>query len=480
MRLNDLLDLWGLKANPFEVRTAEKENRLHEYFVDPPFLHDVLGSVSAASPAIIFGSRGAGKSALRMYIQQICRNAELQGGAPREAVAITHDEFSQVHMKERGAKIKIEGHLKVILTKVTVALLARLAAAAPACNLEEWLEEQFEVIDRDDLSRMISLYYWRYPSSKRAGILSSIHDSTSVSVTVTSRPQKTLRKLNQIATKIAPSPVTATSLKADPIGDFGNLPNLAMQFGIESWFVLVDCVDEDEVIGAQASDAANLILPLLKNVRVIETPKVGFKFFLWDEVSRHLSDVRLDRVRNWNLVWNVRELTEIINRRLQAYSDNGSLKSLGDICDDDVTQEVYRTLVRYSAGSPRDIVSALDKIVQLHARHNDSVDDAMLLSKESLERGLDEYSRDRVYNLYKKSRTSRIAQMTKCYFTYKTVEESCNIGYQSALQQVGRWVDEGVARRIEDLPSAGPGKPSHQFQFSDPRLVRVIERNLWR
>ena len=71
LSLKQLLDLWGFTGHPFEAYTAENEPRLSEYFVAPPYFDDMVGSASSMTPAIVFGSRGIGKSAIRIHIENI-------------------------------------------------------------------------------------------------------------------------------------------------------------------------------------------------------------------------------------------------------------------------------------------------------------------------------------------------------------------------------------------------------------------------
>ena len=87
--LKELLDLWGFSENPFESYTAEKEIRLTDYFVKPPYLDDVLGTADSAAPAIVFGARGIGKSAIRIYVENLCVQGDPDGLLRGRVVAVT-------------------------------------------------------------------------------------------------------------------------------------------------------------------------------------------------------------------------------------------------------------------------------------------------------------------------------------------------------------------------------------------------------
>jgi hypothetical protein len=58
----------ALVGNPFEHYTAETEPNISEYAVRPPYLQSISERARTLSSFILFGNRGAGKSATRITV----------------------------------------------------------------------------------------------------------------------------------------------------------------------------------------------------------------------------------------------------------------------------------------------------------------------------------------------------------------------------------------------------------------------------
>lgn len=58
----------NLRGNPFEHYTAETEPDIANYAVRPPYLQAISDRVHGPSSFILFGDRGAGKSATRITV----------------------------------------------------------------------------------------------------------------------------------------------------------------------------------------------------------------------------------------------------------------------------------------------------------------------------------------------------------------------------------------------------------------------------
>jgi hypothetical protein len=63
-----LVHTLGLRANPFEHYVAETEPDIAEYAVKPPYFETIESRAKNKSSYILFGARGAGKSATRLTV----------------------------------------------------------------------------------------------------------------------------------------------------------------------------------------------------------------------------------------------------------------------------------------------------------------------------------------------------------------------------------------------------------------------------
>ncbi len=497
LSLKELLDLWGFSEHPFESYTAEKEVRLTDYFVKPPYLDDVLGTAESAAPAIVFGSRGIGKSAIRIYVENLCVQGDPENLLHGRVVAVTYDNFRSA-TKQGIDKIALEDHMTVIVQKMVCAALIRVARRLKVTPSKEAISAEFPNLDMVTFPRLVTTYFTSLSELQRESAFRGVYDYFQhESATLADRSgwfQKmwaTLRVplfdlanlIQAIRGKDAIAPTPLPKTKAPPkepevsvLEDFQALAAMAPSLGIDAWYVLIDKVDEDDHTDGDAVKAAHMIMPLLKALRVIETPRVAFKFFLWGQLRSTLIEqkVRLDKLRNFEMKWTDDELREMTNRRLMAFS-NDSVKDFRQLVE--AREVVFDLVLKYAMRSPREIVHVIDAIFREHARHSTQQDGAMI-TMESIDRGLDEYCMRRVRDVYPPEVIRRIARMTTV-FTSSDFTAVFKCSQSVASTTITKWSDNGYVRRIADARSKkDPSKAVYQYEVAEPRLRRILERGL--
>mgnify|MGYP000920407025 CR=1 FL=1 len=500
LSLRQLLDLWGFEAHPFEAYTAENEPRLSEYFVAPPYFDDMVGSASAMTPAVVFGSRGIGKSAIRIHIENICSSDEVEAVVGGKALAITYDDFTRV--VEKGLeKVSLEGHLDAIITKAVTAALFIIAYEVNTQGKVAVysINDRFPILDLELLIRLVRRYFSSLEELQQERAFRGTYSffeketrSLSDRVNWFHNLWNTIRvHLIDVANivqsfrgKDGIKPVDITSsTKSERVtteqlmNDLYSISSIAEQLGYDGWYILIDKVDEDEHTNSDAESAASLIAPLIKNLRVLEIPKIGFKFFLWDQLRPILveQNVRLDKIRNWPMGWTRDELKEIINRRLSVYSNN-NVRDLYVISESELT-DFYDLVIDHAMFSPREIIHVLDAIFREHARHS-TQDTGILITRESVDRGLDEYCTRRVGDLYPLDIVRAITSLP-ARFTSNNVQTALRISKQAASARINKWADNGYIERIEDTRSEkDTSKMIYQYRVKEKRLERLIQRRI--
>ena len=89
-----LVETLKLKGNPFEHYVAETEPDIAEYAVKPPYFEAIDARAKNASSYILFGDRGAGKSATRLTIFKELWSHKEKG--KRVPLAVNMTDFSVV------------------------------------------------------------------------------------------------------------------------------------------------------------------------------------------------------------------------------------------------------------------------------------------------------------------------------------------------------------------------------------------------
>ena len=85
----------NLTANPFEHYAAETEPNIARYAVRPPYLATIVERNSALGSFILFGDRGAGKSATRITVfNDLWERASNESGGNRHPLTVNVTDFS--------------------------------------------------------------------------------------------------------------------------------------------------------------------------------------------------------------------------------------------------------------------------------------------------------------------------------------------------------------------------------------------------
>lgn len=142
--------------------------------------------------------------------------------------------------------------------------------------------------------------------------------------------------------------------------EVANLKELATKLhsaGVAAIYFLIDGVDELTETNINPENAAQLLLPLLTDLALLETQYVAFKFFLPLEIENKLKrsgKIRFDRFElfkdDWQ--WNVEKLMELLHLRLTYFSD-GAITSLAEISD---TPDIDIQMCEAAEGSPRNLI----------------------------------------------------------------------------------------------------------------------------
>ena len=145
----------------------------------------------------------------------------------------------------------------------------------------------------------------------------------------------------------------------------------------------------------------------------MEVPGFSWVLFLWSNVKDHFSGkyaVRLDKIANANITWNLENLRAMIDARMGFYSE-GKL-SFKDILQDGVDPDTtFNELVRLSINSPRELIRLLDTIVREHDARGDEA--AALLDQESLDIGQDKYAVDTIDGWFAEKPLQQVLRLGK-------------------------------------------------------------------
>jgi hypothetical protein len=256
------------------------------------------------------------------------------------------------------------------------------------------------------------------------------------------------------------------------------LVEFVKSFGFSGVCVLVDKIDETPSTSNSAEATARLIYPLLSHIQLLEVAGFSWVLFLWSNVQSHLREkypVRMDKIAHANITWEPDSLREMLDTRLNFYSDNRI--SFSDIFVPGVNaDDVFDQLVSISVKSPRELIKLMDIIFREHdARGSDA---PKLIDQESLTIGQDKYARETIGAWYASKPLQQVLRLGMTSFVNRDVQTAFKIGDQGARVKINGWEDSGLVRQDGTAPSELGGKQVYRYCVADSRVQRIIERKL--
>lgn len=350
--LDILLKNLGFQRNPFasvEAGKEEGEEWFYASFVEPPRFAEILGDATSPQPVLVFAPRGSGKTALRVMLDYYCRRGYIPGG---KVLSIPHTDPSSLEEKARLTPgIPLSRFHAEMIVQAGLAALCRQAKEEP--TLRDTLQKELEPDERAYLRWYVSLY-GRNSGLSQMRLLQQLglHPESRERIGfLTEREEGSIHLFEDL-------------LPAKPGGSYV----LLLQHFVElllgpklftACYVLVDGVDELESTATDWAYAVAFVEPLAANLKLLDLPGVGFKFFLPAEMKPYLEAreaVRRDRVLWYDLVWSEERLLELLHKRLLVFSDY-HIESLDQICADALKGgRLEREMVRACAASPRTLL----------------------------------------------------------------------------------------------------------------------------
>ncbi|WEO76414.1 hypothetical protein BJQ94_13705 [Cryobacterium sp. SO2] len=460
MSIESYLQRAGFVGDPLAHTNAEQEDRLGDYFVPPPYFQSVLGDPATPKSNVIFAPRGGGKTAQRLMIE---REAVAPGAT---YLCLTYDAFASVVSHGGG----LAAHHVELCRIVTLAILSYLEDESMEAIFLSDHERQIVKVAAQQFVGVLGLgeykaavgavktlgdkagdFWKKYGGPVAAGVALLMKraglDDVNISITLEQQAQD--------------------SGAASSYYFLSELVEIAKKLGWEAVYFLVDKVDETPSTTNNAEAAGKLILELVTDLPTLETPGAAFKFFFWDQMEEYLrtNGLRGDRVEVVNLGWSVNELSEMLSRRLAAFSNN-RVTSFNQIVDSPAAVDFHKVLVYLSHGSPRDMIRMARSIVKQHTR---MPNEAATISPDTVARGIVEFSKESTIEKFGRFQ-SDFSRISSASFTLTDLASVFKISPTGVTNKVNAWIPTGAVRPLGTRPNPG-AKPLNLYGFADLRIV---------
>lgn len=504
--MSRLLKSHSLDETCFSSYSAEDEPNIDEYFIRPPYFGEVLKRGNSCRSLILFGERGAGKSAARIsFYKETWKNVSKGEKAP---LVVTLSDFSRI-IEGGIAKANLGRFVNEVGYLVTEAVLLWLSAIET--TKRDAVINSLDERSRISTAALVDRFYLSRPALARDTTITepikllnlAWHTRTqlwiekrwdAVRALIGDVAKIALKKGLEVDSKLDESlrdllAADSSALSNDQYAKalLERLVSTAKIFGFSGILILLDKVDETPLTGNSFQATAAVGYPLLSTTGMLEIDDLGWLFFLWDKVKEPYESgqlaIRLDKIANVPIRWEHQQLVDMVASRMKHFSSATDTVEFSDLCDGDVdAAKILDTVINLSMRSPREVVRILDTILREHDELTASESTVRKLSNNSIEAGLNKYVKDRLPAVFDESHIKYLARLDKKTFLNRDVQQTFKISDQAARARIDNWVKSGLVKfsgvRVPDSESGG--KPPNEYSIADTRMIWALEKNLYR
>lgn len=345
--------------NPFADKQADDERDwLEKVFVAHPAFEAMLHEVEPHS-SILHARRGAGKTTTCTMFERIC----IEEAEHRRPLVVRFSNWIPlVDMLDWSLSAQVNGYLEALFQQIALALTGicdapwvRAPGDVSLLTFLRWFCERYtDLLTDQDLARL-----------RRSQLLRGSPE--------------------QPAADAAPHRLS----QQPPLQQLRWLLRALHEANVRTVYVLLDRVDEVAITVAAPERGADLLLPLLGNLELLELPGLVFKCFIPTtivDVLRGRKQLRDDRIPCYDLSWDteigVSMLRQLLQNRLSHFSD-GAIESLAPLAESGL-RDIDDRLSRAAMGSPRQLLILSEKL--LLARAEDATAQDLIILQRHLDR----------------------------------------------------------------------------------------------
>ena len=463
MTYQEFLKKLGFGINPFQHTNADKEfDILDKYFIPPDYFEDVWGNPMQPVSNIVYAPRGAGKTAQRIMLE---KKAQLA----KNVLAITY--ASHDLTKYRSVEeITMVYHYEYFIRLLLISFFSRVS------DLDNFdFKKKFDSTERQFIYKLCKIYLFNTPNSFPKQAINSLKTMQDKIKDIWNNFKE---PISQIIKEISKNKGVEIDLSKVDIDNklalshkdnFFNMTSFMKKTGIDSIYILIDRIDEQSLTGNDPKLSYRFISPLIKDLDLIETPGLGFKFFIWDALKKYCEvDARSDRIFSYDLIWSYDRLHILLDKRIKVYSN--SLRPKFSYFFNE--KRYLGRIVLFSSGSPRDCLRICGRVLSEQYKSNPNIEKFQnSIVNLSIDKFCKEKRRELIIN------DNNFKHLTKIDSVCFTIEDLVNkkIAANSSVARniINPWTTSGILEKIGTVKLRSKKRAVNRYAFQDVRIARL-------
>ncbi|VVB93528.1 Uncharacterised protein [uncultured archaeon] len=253
------------------------------------------------------------------------------------------------------------------------------------------------------------------------------------------------------------------------------ISKIALQLGFKSIYILIDKIDET-AITQTASKSFDFIKNLLSDLQILELPNYGFKFFLWDKLLDDYRKIaRPDRIKYYALNWNSTQLTQMLSKRLGAYSQ-GKILSFKNLTAFPSKIDIDLMIVSFGQGSPRNIIRICKEILDQQAEIDANTSK---ISETAFIKGFETFAENYSFENFPEKMILELKKNRRIDFTINHVyNDVFKFTQQAGISKVATWENMGLVEKIGTIRESKGTRPSYHYCIMNIIIAKNIFSDL--
>lgn len=461
MTKNEYLNYLGLNEDPFQYTNADNESDiLEQYFIYPDYFEDVWGDPQNPVSNIVYAPRVAGKTAQRLMIEKRAEKFD-------DVLTITYTDHDLSNFKT-VEDVTISYHLEYLNRLLLLSLFSRIATIENYDYLNE-----FDFSERQFIYKLCRIYLYDTPASFPKQAINSLKKIEDRALDFWNKFKEPISDIIKAFTKSKGAEIDISKIELDKKlklshkDNFLNLKSFLNRIGIKTIYILVDKVDEQTLTGNDPKDSYIFISSLIKDLELLETKGVGFKFFLWDALKPYcVKGARPDRIIPYTLKWEFSQIRSMLDKRIAAHSSNRLTNAEILFFE---KRGLGRTIL-FSEFSPRDCIRICNRILSEQYKLDCST---KMFSLDIVNNSIDLFCKEKVSEfLQSQSNVNYLAKINSVSFTIEELVVKKVASDSPAIRNIIQpWTSSELLKRIGLVNRKGK-KAVNEYAFFDIRLAR--------